>query len=75
MTKWILIFLFILIVVMILPSGCALVVTEKLIYIRFGSQEIENCAGRTDPNGISWFYFTKQRAKVELDPLKIGGLL
>ncbi|KKN75916.1 hypothetical protein LCGC14_0376240 [marine sediment metagenome] len=56
-------------------SGCALVATKDIFYVRIGSQEIDSCAGWTDPNGISWFYFTKQKAKIELDPLKIGGLL
>ncbi len=75
MTKWILIFLFVLIVIIVLLSGCAMVVTKDIFYVRIGSQEIDSCVGWTDPNGVSYFYFTKQKAKIELDPLRIGGLL
>ncbi len=60
---------------LLLFSGCAMVATKDIFYVRIGSQEIDSCVGWTDPNGVSYFYFTKQKAKIELDPLRIGGLL
>ncbi len=64
-----------LVVLAILLSGCALVKTKDILYVRIGWQEIASFEARTDPNGVSCFYFSKQKAKIELDPLKIGGIL
>ena len=70
-------FLFIILIIIMgaLLSGCALVITKDIFYVRIGWQEIGNFDARTDPNGTSYYSFTKQKAKIELDPLKIGGLL